>query len=315
MDSILTAAQTAKDVKIRLGSDGVHYFNRRTGINILLDEIPIANESCSKAPRQVSIALTNTCDLSCSHCYAPKHRAVLNLDLLKSWLLDLDAHGCLSVGFGGGEPTLYPKFADLCEFVSNNTRLALTMTTHGHRLSPKILQIISQNMNFVRVSMDGINSTYESIRGRPFQKFIDNVKLLSKVVPFGINIVVNQHTVGDLTEAAELAENLGASEFLLLPEVAVGKGANIESDTKMLMQHWINKYNGKTRLAISQSHTDGIPMCEPFRKEVGLNAYAHIDAGGILKASSFDQVGIQIKGVDLVGTIKTLKEISQEINI
>lgn len=293
--------------KTRLGPDGVHCFNRKTGLNILLDEISVPKELWSKAPRHVSIALTNACDLSCSHCYAPKYKAILDFDLLKIWLSDLDRHGCIGVGFGGGEPTLYPKFTELCEFVANETNLALTMTTHGQRLTRKIKKTISKNMNFVRVSMDGVNSTYEAIRGRPFREFIENVNLLRELGPFGINFVVNRQTVEDLTDAVQLAEDVDASEFLLLPEVALGRGVNIDTKTKCMMEEWILNYRGKMRLAISENCSDQISICNPFKRESGLDAYAHIDASSILRETSFNHNGVQISGNNIMGAIEFLR--------
>ena len=59
-------------IKVRSGPAGIQLFNRVTGLNILLDEIEIPPESWASAPRHVSIALTNACDLACPYCYAPK---------------------------------------------------------------------------------------------------------------------------------------------------------------------------------------------------------------------------------------------------
>ncbi len=58
--------------KQRRSPAGLHLFDRTTGLNILLDEIRVPASLWSRAPRQVSIALTNRCDLTCDHCYAPK---------------------------------------------------------------------------------------------------------------------------------------------------------------------------------------------------------------------------------------------------
>ena len=257
-----------KGYKARLGPDGLHLFNRMTGTNILFDEVVIPNKLWSKTPRQISIALTNTCDLSCSHCYAPKNKAALDFDCLLNWISELDKGGCIGIGLGGGEPTLYPNFKDLCEFVTKETNLALTMTTHGYWENTKTIETISNNLNFIRVSMDGVNSTHETIRGRSFVEFIEKVKTLSKVVPLGINFVVNQATVGDLTEGAQWAEELGATEFLLLPEMEVGRGLKIDPNTKSKMQEWIYKYKGKLRLAISTNHMDGYQFVSLLKRNL-----------------------------------------------
>lgn len=146
--------------KIRLGPDGLHFFNRSTGINILVDEIKPPESAWSVAPRHVSVALTNACDLACPHCYAPKNPAALDFDRLTCWLNDLDANGCDGVGFGGGDPTLYPRLTELCSFAAKKTNLAITMTTNAHQLSDQLLEKLAGNLHFVRVSMDGVGPTY-----------------------------------------------------------------------------------------------------------------------------------------------------------
>ena len=150
---------SSSTTKVRVGPAGLHLFNRSTGLNVLLDEFTPPQDMWSLAPRQVSIALTNACDLKCPHCYAPKKPATLKYDKLIKWLDNLDRNGCIGVGFGGGEPTIYPKLKEICAFTTRETGLAVSMTTHGHRLSDQLLSELAGNVHFVRVSMDGIGST------------------------------------------------------------------------------------------------------------------------------------------------------------
>lgn len=77
-------------MKIRKGPDGVHFFDRNSGTNLLLDEVVSPPETWSRSPRQVSIALTNACDLDCLHCYAPKTKAILEGRLAERWMYELD---------------------------------------------------------------------------------------------------------------------------------------------------------------------------------------------------------------------------------
>lgn len=155
--------------KVRVGPSGVHLFDRETGLNVLLDEIQAPPDSWATAPRQVSVALTNACDLACPHCYAPKNPAALDFRRLTGWLNELDANGCLGVGFGGGEPTLYRRFPELCRYAARNTGLAVTFTTHAHHLTDALVAGLAGSIHFVRVSMDGVGPTYEALRGRPFE--------------------------------------------------------------------------------------------------------------------------------------------------
>jgi MoaA/NifB/PqqE/SkfB family radical SAM enzyme len=302
-------------LKVRIGAAGLHFFNRNTGMNLLVDEISLPTSMWSTAPRQVSIALTNACDLVCPHCYAPKNPAVLNFEQLTSWLTDLDANGCIGVGFGGGEPTLYPRLAELCSYTAEKTGLAVTMTTHAHHLSDHLLKDLSGNVNFIRVSMDGVDATYESIRGRSFASLIQRIKALSKSFPFGINFVVNSKTIDDLDKAIDLAEEFGCSEFLLLPEEATLRTGGIDSDTRRILQEWVANYRGCIPLTVSESGADGLPICNPLIAETGLDAFAHIDASGILKRTSYSIDGVQIIEDRVMPALRKLATSNQEVNL
>ena len=281
-------------LKSRAGPDGIHLFDRTTGLNILLDDARVPASSWAEAPRQVSVALTNACDLACPYCYAPKNPAALDVDRIASWLVELDAHGCLGVGFGGGEPTLYRRLPDLCRFAARNTGLAVTFTTHAHRLTDPLVAALAGNVHFVRVSMDGVGRTYESLRRRPFAALLQRLEAIKRLAPFGINFVVNDRTLPDLDAATELAAKIGAAQFLLLPEQPVRGRGGIDDGTRLVLHQWVGRYRGTVPLAVSEVEADGLPTCDPLPGETGLRAYAHIDAMGVLKRSSYESAGVAI---------------------
>jgi MoaA/NifB/PqqE/SkfB family radical SAM enzyme len=281
-------------VKIRSGPDGVHFFDRETGLNVLLDEIAVPPSGWATAPRQVSIALTNRCDLSCAHCYAPKNKAVLDFDRLSMWLLELDANECLGVGFGGGEPTLHPEFAKVCKFAACETGLAVSFTTHGHHLNQELLEELRGTLNFIRVSMDGIGPVYEKIRGRTYDGLIKKIQVLSKYSLFGINYLVNEETIGHLDEAYVVSSDLGASEFVLLPEHKAGSLTAGYRRIEPKLREWVARVRMPIRVSISELGAEGFSTCEPFCKEAPHLSYAHVDANGFLRRNSFSSVGVEI---------------------
>jgi MoaA/NifB/PqqE/SkfB family radical SAM enzyme len=291
-----------------MGPSGVHLFNRETGLNFLLDEVIVPPHLWSTAPRQISIALTNVCDLKCPYCYAPKNSDALDPEQVKLWLNELDEHGCLGVGFGGGEPTLYRQFAELCSYAAQNTRLAVTFTTHAHRLDETLVSRLTGSVHFIRVSVDGVGNTYEQLRGRSFAKLCERLGVIRTLAPFGINYVVNAQTVLDLDAALELAENAGASEFLLLPEQPVRGRGGIDLLTMEALRQWSARYCGKLPLTISEVNAEGFPVCNPLIQETGLRAYAHIDASGVLKSSSYSNHGILISGEGVIHALLTLRK-------
>lgn len=52
---------------VRNDLDGVLLFDKKTGLNVLLDEDKPSKVDL--APRHVSIALTENCNLMCNQCY------------------------------------------------------------------------------------------------------------------------------------------------------------------------------------------------------------------------------------------------------
>lgn len=274
-------------MKVRLGPSGVHLFERSTGLNILLDEVDVPRSLWATAPRFVSVALTNLCDLSCPYCYAPKNRTLLKAERVSSWLDELESNGCLGVGLGGGEPTLYPQLAELCRHVAQETRMAVSLTTHGHRLNDTLAASLSGSLHFVRVSMDGVGATYESLRGRHFGAFRRQLEIISGIAPFGLNYVVNERTLPDLDAALDLAAEVGAKQFLLLPEQPSRGRVGIDTHTAQEFRRWVNAYRGSMRLAVSEAGAHDLPTCDPLASEGGISAYAFVDADGTLRRSSF----------------------------
>lgn len=294
-------------MKSRICPNGVHLFDRLSGLNVLLDEFRPKEADWSTSPRQVSIALTNVCDLQCAYCYAPKHKASLHPDQVHGWLKELDTEGCLGIGFGGGEPTLHPDFVDICKRAAGETQLAVTFTTHGHHLTPQLVERLKGSIHFARISVDGVGGTYEKQRGKQFASLLRGMGAIATLSPFGINIVVNERTVAELDAVSELAQKVGASELLLLPQQATTAVASIDGVVGRVLQDWVTNYRGKVRLAVSEAGVAGLPTCDPLPDERGLQAYAHIDASGILRASSYSPVGAKIGDAGILSALKRLR--------
>ena len=294
-------------MKSRIGPNGVHLFDRLSGLNVLLEELRPEEAAWSKAPRQVSVALTNVCDLHCAYCYAPKHKASLDTCQVLGWLKELDAEGFLGVGFGGGEPTLHPDFVDICKRVAGETQLAVPFTTHGHRLTPQLARRLKNSVHFARVSVDGVGRTYEEQRGRQFTSLLRGIEAIAAMSPFGINVVVNERTVAELDALGELAQKVGASELLLLPQQATAAVTSIDGVVGRALQDWVSNYRGKVRLAVSEAGASGLPTCDPLPDERGIQAYAHIDASGRLRASSYSPAGANIGDAGVLSALDRLR--------
>ena len=302
-----TAGPTdAPGIKTRRTALGTHVFDRRTGMNLFIDQ-PGADVPVVLAPRQVSVALTNACDLRCSYCYAPKSPGRHDTATVVSWVKELDVHGCFGVGFGGGEPTLLAGFPELCQLVAAQTGLAVTFTTHGHHLTASVCARLAGAVHFIRISMDGVGQTYEKLRGRPFGALLDRISDVRNVAPFGINVVVNEQTVHELNEVADVAAQVGARELLLLPQQATARWHGIDDVTLSGMRSWLDRYRGPLAVTIGASGIAGLPVTVPVPGEQPLDAYAHITADGVLKRSSYQAGGPPIGKDGVMAALSVLR--------
>jgi MoaA/NifB/PqqE/SkfB family radical SAM enzyme len=264
---------------------------------MLFDEVAVPAHHWHTAPRYVSIAVTNTCELSCGFCYAPKYPARLDPVDVLNWLQELDSGGALGVGFGGGEPTSHPNFVSMCEQAVRRTRLAVTFTTHAHRIDSGMADRLTGNVHFIRVSMDGVGRVYENIRGRSFDRFCRALENVVRIAPFGLNVVLNSDTVGQLDDIAAFAKKNGASELLLLPQRSVSRRVHeVDSLSMARAKQWIRESSHSFRLAISERGVGDEEsfLARPYVAEAPLSAHAHIDARGWIMSDAFSTDRVRI---------------------
>src|SRR5438128_284987 len=82
------------------------------------------------------LELTSKCNLECVHCYAdsnpakPLHEAMTVVDWRKA-LVEANQLGCQNVQFIGGEPTLYPRLADLIDWARRCAYQRVEVYTNG----------------------------------------------------------------------------------------------------------------------------------------------------------------------------------------
>jgi len=84
-------------------------------------------------------------------------------------------------------------------------------------------------------------------------------------------------------------------------------GGGIDSQTARALQDWVNRYTGPVPLTVSEMGADGLPICNPVSRETELRSYAHIDALGTLKRSSFDRDGTPIGANGIMQALNTLQ--------
>ncbi len=180
-------------------------FDRRTGLTAVCDGEETAHLRM-RAPRVVQFAITNACNLACTFCSR-------DVEAKSAWsptdafelLRDLDAAGTLEVAFGGGEPLVFKGFVPLVERLALETRLAVSLTTNGTRLTKQTADALAPHVGQIRLSLyDDVDASAAI------------ASLVESRARWGVNYLVTPARLGAVeTQVLELAAH-GCRDVLLL---------------------------------------------------------------------------------------------------
>jgi MoaA/NifB/PqqE/SkfB family radical SAM enzyme len=281
-------------MKSRVEPQGLHYYCRQSGTHILFDEIKSEPNLYSIAPRTVSIAITDECDFTCSYCYVNLSNRYLPKEKVISYCRELDRLGTFDIAFGGGEPTLHPDLLEICHTIWEETNLGISITTHGHHLNEIFIENLKNKISFIRISIDGGEPVYSQLRKKPLANVLQNLKLLSGKIPFGINTVVNKLTVRNLDSVKEIFRDFGGSELLLLPMWNRGKYV-LTLDDWDILNNWIQTNYQEIPISISSDAKPFLSVPLLFKDDEWFNDYAFIGIDSTFRKSSFLNHGLNIE--------------------
>jgi organic radical activating enzyme len=110
------------------------------------------------------VAPEGRCNLKCSYCSVSERvlQSRIELDRIQDYLTKLKGRGLRAVILtGGGEPTLYPQFNPLAEWVLAQG-LELALITNGTQFG-RVSDVVLGNLSWLRVSMNNFEGWQEKI--------------------------------------------------------------------------------------------------------------------------------------------------------
>lgn len=121
------------------------------------------------APISINLDLTTACNYRCDHCIdwdilntGVKHKE----DELRDSLRNMAERGMKSVILiGGGEPTVYPRFADMVQYLKQDLKQQVSVVTNGGR-GDRLLEAAEYLTpgDWVRLSLDsGTDETFQAM--------------------------------------------------------------------------------------------------------------------------------------------------------
>jgi len=166
----------------------------------------------------LSVDVTNACNLDCFHCLRDKlgSRKHLSLDLFKQILDQARDCGINYISLTGGEPTIHPKWNEFLNVLAER-EFKFSIVSNGYgfgeRTLPTLLEpIVRKHLESMCFSLDGASAkSHDALRGESsFREVIEAVNLCRlKGIPLSIKTVVTNLNKEELTEIALLGSNLG----------------------------------------------------------------------------------------------------------
>lgn len=180
---------------------------------------PRLSEESLRAPVNVTWEITETCNLSCSHCLSADLRAPGSRELdtaaCHRVLSELARMQVFQINIGGGEPFLRDDILDL---LAHAHALGITtcVSTNGTALNESLVEELLRMDApvYLQVSLDGASpGTNDALRGAgTFERILSGIELLAQYAypDFSLNMVVTRVNAGELAEFHALARTFGA---------------------------------------------------------------------------------------------------------
>ncbi len=151
-------------------------------------------------PLICGIVMHNTCNLNCKHCrITERSNESLSFEQIKGIVNSFYKKGGRTIYFEGGEPFLWHDRAyeleDAVQYARNLGFLATIIYTNG--TFP-----LETSADTVFISMDGLKKTNDFLRGRVFDRIMNNI-LESKHRSLYINFTINNYNKNEIKDFCE----------------------------------------------------------------------------------------------------------------
>jgi selenobiotic family peptide radical SAM maturase len=191
--------------------------------------------------------LTQSCDLSCKHCYDRSHRADFPFDRALGLMQELRDF-CRQrfvrpqVTLTGGNPLLHPRFFELYQAAADHGLMIAILGNASDRATLERMMAIQPPV-YYQVSLEGLEQHNDQIRGAGnYRRTVAFLKLLTELgIP---NLVMLTLTKANLNQVLPLGRELaGITGGLTFNRLALfGEGAKLALPSIEEYQDFLNDY-------------------------------------------------------------------------
>lgn len=141
-----------------------------------------------KAPNTVDFNLNGACNLNCTWCWGPDHKAKeeLTVEKWKEIASKLKYLGTEKITFTGGETLMKEGLGDILDHVHNTLGLRTTLSTNGILLRRKEKEILPY-VDDIGLPLDGhsrdINNIMRAGTPKHFDRVLESIKMVQDKYP------------------------------------------------------------------------------------------------------------------------------------
>ena len=200
------------------------------------DPLAPLGERGLRSPRTLTLAVTGSCNLACSHCWVDSGRPSsfphLPLPSILSIIHELAALGGSGIRFTGGEPLLHPHWLTFMAAARSRGFSSIYLQSNGTLFSDEAAAMLRE-LDFpglsLQISLDGASPvSHDPVRGEGgFRKTVAGIKRLTaqglgpRVTLFFTEM---RHNLAEIPNLLELGESLGVGAVVTGALVRCGRG-------------------------------------------------------------------------------------------
>lgn len=272
-------------------------------------------------PLNVTIELSQGCNLRCAHCYnfdrkqtaVPKSkRSALSKDEILKLLGDIRVAGGLLVSFTGGEALLHPHLTDFVR-EARRLHLAVRIKTNGTLLSEKRARDLSEaGASEIDISLYGATAATHDAFTRIPGSFEKSLRGLINAKSAGmrpqINFIMHRGCVDEFGQMLALSETLDIAHAVSMEMTSRYDGTTDSLDHRLSGEDLAKLYSGPHREYFAHAvNTMESVQCACAKTNAGVGydgiVYPCIGApipSGDLRNSTFDSIWKESRTFDWI---------------
>lgn len=188
-----------------------------------LSDDRVKNLSPSSNLKRLELIITNRCNFNCLYCrkLSPDEDYDIHLanaiNVIDSFKYNDNLE---NIRFSGGEPTLHKNLGIMVECSKQLGIKRIAISTNGSASIEYYKSLINKGVNDFSISLDACcSSDFDIMSGKSgyYDRVIDNIKELSKLVYTTLGIVLTDYNSDKISKLIEFGISLGASDIRIIP--------------------------------------------------------------------------------------------------